>query len=149
MLLRAGGDPKRVCNLLTQAGAKIANEKGCGISELGVAAESLAELAKMVEESTVSATASVTIFEEMINSGKEPGVIAEEQNLVQKSDAGEIEALVDEAIAENEQAVNDVKNQTKKAKKAMGFLLGQVMQKSKGQANPKVVSQILNKKLCS
>ena len=145
--VKAGGRAKRVCNLITQTGAKLANEKGCTVAELGITAEALAKLAKMVEASEVSATAAVTIFEEMANTQKDPKAIAKEKNLVQKSDAGEIEALVDEVIAANEAAVNDIKTSSKKAKKAMGFLMGQVMQNSKGQANPKVVSEILNKKL--
>jgi aspartyl-tRNA(Asn)/glutamyl-tRNA(Gln) amidotransferase subunit B len=145
--VKAGGDAKRLCNLITQTGAKLANEAGCSVADLGVTAESLAKLAKMVDASQVSASASVTIFEEMAKTQKDPAVIADEKNLVQKSDAGEIETLVDEVIAANEGAVEDIKSGSKKAKKAMGFLLGQVMQKSKGQANPKVVSQILNKKL--
>ena len=55
--------------------------------------------------------------------------------------------MVDAVISENPGAVADVTSGGKKSKKAIGFLLGQVMQKTKGQANPKVVSEILNKKL--
>jgi len=55
----------------------------------------------------------------------------------------------DKGIAENEKAVADVKDGGKKSKKSMGFLMGQVMQKSRGQANPKVVSQLLAQKLNS
>jgi aspartyl-tRNA(Asn)/glutamyl-tRNA(Gln) amidotransferase subunit B len=145
--VKAGGDPKRVCNILSQVGLKLANEKGCSANELGIDASSLSKLAKMVDGGDVSATASITIFEEMAASGKGPETIAEEKNLTQKSDAGEIEALIDEVIAANEKAVEDVRSGSKKAKKAQGFLMGQVMQKSKGQANPKIVSQILAKKL--
>ncbi len=145
--VKAGGEAKRVCNLITQIGLKLANEKGCSVSELGITAEGLGKLAKMVQDSEVSATASIAIFEEMAKSGKSPETIAQEKNLVQKSDAGEIESLVDEVIATNAQAVEDVTSGGKKAKKARGFLMGQVMQKSKGQANPQVVSQILTKKL--
>ncbi|MBN1457872.1 MAG: hypothetical protein JW912_08470, partial [Sedimentisphaerales bacterium] len=145
----AGADPKRVCNILTQIGAKLANEAGCGVAELGVSPEGLAELAKMVEASDVSATASFTIFEEMTKSKGGPRETAEKLNLIQKSDAGEIEALVDQAIAENPKAVEEAKSGSKKAKKSAGFLMGQVMQKSKGQANPQVVSEILNKKLAN
>ena len=145
--VKAGGEAKRVCNLITQIGLKLANEKGCSVAELGITAEALGKLAKMVQASEVSATASITIFEEMAQSGKDPEAIAQEKNLVQKSDAGEIESLVDEVIAANAQAVEDVTSGGKKAKKARGFLMGQVMQKSRGQANPQVVSQILAKKL--
>jgi aspartyl-tRNA(Asn)/glutamyl-tRNA(Gln) amidotransferase subunit B len=97
----------------------------------------------------VSASAATTIFEVMAEAGGDPMQIAEEKNLIQKSDSGEIEALVDQVISENPKAVEDAKNNPKKAKKSAGFLMGQVMQKSKGQANPKVVSQILNSKLNS
>ena len=147
--VKLGADAKRVCNLLTQTGLKMANEKGVTVDQLGIAAENLAQLAKMVDASDVSASAATTIFEAMAGIGGDPLQIAEEKNLIQKSDSGEIEALVDQVIAENPKAVEDAKNNPKKAKKSAGFLMGQVMQKSKGQANPKVVSQILNKKLSS
>ena len=143
----AGAEPKRVCNLLTQVGLKLANEKGCGVDELGVTAQGVAELVGMVERGDVSAGAAATIFAAMGDTGKEPGRLAEELNLIQKSDAGELEAIVDEVLAANPQAVEDVRSGGKKSKKARGFLLGQVMQKTKGQANPKVVSEILAGKL--
>ena len=57
------------------------------------------------------------------------------------------EAIVEKVIAENSEAVQDVISGGKKNNKARGFLMGQVMQKTKGQANPKVVSQILATKL--
>ncbi len=145
--IKGRADPKRVCNLLTQVGMKLANEAGCSIVELGIGTEELGQLAKMVEASEVSASASVTIFEEMSKTKEAPMRIAEKLNLIQKSDAGQIEALVDQVITENSKAVEDVKAGGKKCKKARGFLLGQVMQKSKGQANPKIVSEILDKKL--
>ncbi len=74
-------------------------------------------------------------------------ILGEEHNLIQQSDAGELESIVGEVLAENPKAVEDVTSGGKKSKKARGFLLGQVMQKTKGQANPKVVSEILAKKL--
>jgi len=101
----------------------------------------------MVEADTVSAGSSTAIFEAMVETGKEPEVLAEELNLVQKSDACELEAVVEQVLAENPNAVRDVTAGGKKSKKARGFLLGQVMQKTKGRANPKVVSEILAGKL--
>jgi len=145
--INAGGEPKRVCNLLTQVGLKLGNEKGCGVAELGIEADDLAQLAKMVEGGETSATASTTIFEEMVKTGKKPQMIAEELNLLQKSDAGELEGIVEQVLTENSKAVEDVTGGGKKSKKARGFLLGQVMQKTKGRANPKVVSEILDRKL--
>ncbi len=146
-VVSAGGEPKRVCNLLTQVGLKLSNEKGCNLDELGFSAENVARLATMAEAGDVSASAANTILEQMAQSDENPQVIAEKQNLIQKSDAGELEAVVDKILAENAQAVEDVKSGGKKSGKAKGFLLGQVMQRTKGQANPKVVSEILSKKL--
>jgi aspartyl-tRNA(Asn)/glutamyl-tRNA(Gln) amidotransferase subunit B len=143
----AGGEAKRICNIVTQTGLKIANEKGCDVGDLGVTPQSVAALAQMVEAGTISAGSSVPIFEAMVETGKEPQALAEDLNLIQKSDAGELEQVVDQVLADNAKAVEDVTSGGKKSKRARGFLLGQVMQKTKGQANPKVVSQILDKKL--
>lgn len=145
--VRASAEPKRICNLLTQTGLKIANEKECGIGSLGVAPQNVSRLAGMVEADKISAGSAATIFEAMVESKKEPEVLAEELNLLQKSDVGELEAIVDKVLADNPNAVEDVTAGGKKSKKARGFLLGQVMQRTKGQANPKVVSDILAKKL--
>jgi len=142
-----GGDPKRACNIITQDLMKAANEKGCSVAELGVSFKGVAELCKMVERGDVSATASTTIAEIMVTKGGDPEQIAREHNLTQTSDAGELEAVVDQVIAENPKAVEDVTSGGKKSKKARGFLLGQVMQKTKGQANPRIVSEILKRKL--
>ena len=101
----------------------------------------------MIDSGSINASAAEKVMVEMINSGGQPDIIAEELNLMQKSDAGELEAIVEQVLAENPQAVADVTSGGKKSRKAQGFLLGQVMQKSKGRANPKVVSQILGKKL--
>ncbi|MBN1805386.1 MAG: Asp-tRNA(Asn)/Glu-tRNA(Gln) amidotransferase subunit GatB [Sedimentisphaerales bacterium] len=146
-VLKAGADPKRICNIITQSGLKIANEKGCSVGDLGLKAQNVANLAGMVEGGTISAGSAGQIFEAMVQTGKEPNVLAEELNLIQKSDAGELETIVDHVLADNPNAVQDVISGGKKSKKARGFLLGQVMQKSRGRANPKVVSEILEKKL--
>jgi aspartyl-tRNA(Asn)/glutamyl-tRNA(Gln) amidotransferase subunit B len=144
----AGGDAKRLCNWVTQDGLRLANEKGCSVGELGITPGKVAELTKMIVSGDISSTAATTISDIMITSTDlSPREIAEKHNLIQKSDAGELEAIVNQVLAENAGAVEDVKADGKKSKKARGFLLGQVMQKSKGRANPKVVSEILDKKL--
>ena len=145
--VKTGGDPKRICNLITQVGLKLANEKGCSLAELGLLPSDVAELAKMIESGQVSATAGNTIMVEMAKTGKKPRPIAQQLNLIQESDAGQLEAIVDRVLVENPKAVSDVTSGGKKTEKARAFLLGQVIQKTKGQANPKVVSEILSKKL--
>jgi aspartyl-tRNA(Asn)/glutamyl-tRNA(Gln) amidotransferase subunit B len=146
-VVAAGAVPKRACNLLTQVGLKLANEAGCCLPELGLKPNEVAELTRMVETGEVSATAGNTIMEEMVKTRQNPRVIAQKLNLVQKSDAGQLEAIVDQVLAENPTAVSDVTAGGKKSDKARSFLLGQVIRKTEGQANPKVVSEILSKKL--
>ena len=143
----AGGGAKRLCNLLTQVGMKLANEAGCSLAELPLLPEKVSDLAKMIEAGTVNPSAGDTIMQEMVKTGKEPQIIARKLNLIQKSDAGQLELIVEQVLAENPQAVEDATSGGKKSKKATGFLLGQVMQKTKGRANPKVVSQILADKI--
>ncbi len=145
--VKTGADAKRVCNLLTQTGLKLANERGCRVDELGISWGDLGKLAQMAEEGQVSSSAAVSIFEKLAQGQCDPAAIAEKENLIQKNDAGEIEAIVDAVLAENAEAVEQVKAGDKKAKKARGFLMGQVIQRSGGQANPKVVNELLGKKL--
>ncbi len=146
-VIQKGADPKRVCNLISQVGLKMANEAGRELTDFKINSDDLAQLANMVDDDQVNATSGNIIFEQMVKTGEKPMAIAKKQNLIQKSDVGELEAIVDKAITENPQAVEDILSGGKKSKKARGFLLGQVMQKTKGQANPKIVSEILAKKL--
>jgi aspartyl-tRNA(Asn)/glutamyl-tRNA(Gln) amidotransferase subunit B len=145
--VQAGGEPKRACNLLTQVGLKLANARGCSIAELGPNAGDIAQLAEMAQTGEISATAANTILEKMVKMGKSPRDLAVQLNLIQKSDVGELDKIVDEVLKDNQQAVENFKAGGKKSGKARGFLLGQVMQKTKGRANPKVATEILDKKL--
>ena len=146
-VVEGGAAPKRVCNLLTQVGMKLAKERGCGLTDLGLSSSDIVELAQMLEQGQISASAGNTILEHMVKAGKTPQILADELNLRQKSDSDELAGIIEAVMAENAQAVDDVRAGGKKSKKAQGFLLGQVMQKTKGQANPRVVAEILAKKL--
>jgi aspartyl-tRNA(Asn)/glutamyl-tRNA(Gln) amidotransferase subunit B len=101
----------------------------------------------MAENGKVNASAAEKIMQQMSRTKDSPVKIAEELELLQKNDAGELEQLVEQAIENNPDAVEQVISGGKKSKKARGFLMGQVMQKTKGRANPKIVSRILGEKL--
>ncbi len=109
-----------------------------------VDAGKISELSKMVDAGGLSSSAAKTVFEEMTKSKDEPQKIAERLKLVQVSDEGKIEKIVAEVLAENPKAADDVKNGEAKA---IGFLVGQVMAKSKGQANPGVAQKLIKKQL--
>ena len=143
----AGADAKRCVNLLLSRGAALANERGCTIAEVGVTAEALTELAKMLSDGRINATAAAKVFELMVQTGQAPSAIAQEQGLLAVRDSSAIEQWIDAAIAANPQAVADVKAGGKQQKKAFGFLMGQVMQMSRGAAAPAEVQRLLQEKL--
>src|SRR5690606_37847621 len=102
----------------------------------------LLKLAEMVKGAKLSSTGAKELLIEIVTELKDPEELAKEKNLLQVSDEGAIEKIVAEVLAENEKAANDVKNGEMKA---IGFLVGQVMAKSKGQANPGLAQQIIKK----
>jgi aspartyl-tRNA(Asn)/glutamyl-tRNA(Gln) amidotransferase subunit B len=139
---------RRVTNLLLQIAMKTANERGVLLPELGIGAEAYAKLAKLADEGTISATAAAGVFEELLKTpGADPKGIAEAKGLVQVRDAGATEKWVEEALAANPKAVEDYKNNPKKKQASMGFLRGAVMKASAGKADPKMVGELLEKKL--
>jgi len=143
----AGADAKRCANLLLNRGAAIANERGCSIAEIGLTAEALAELAGMLAAGDVSATAAARVFEAMLDGSRPTREIAAGEGLLAVRHAGGIEGWVDAAIADNPAAVAEVRGGGKKQKKAFGFLMGQVMQRSGGAAAPAEVQRLLRAKL--
>ena len=115
---------------------------------LGTAPE-LVELSEMVEKKELSSTAGKEVFLEMYdkkNTSKTPHTLAKEMNLLQENDEGALEAIIDEVLTAPEcaKAAEDVHNGEMKA---IGFLVGQVMKKSKGKANPATVNELIKKKL--
>ena len=143
----AGAEAKRCVNLLLSRGAAIANERGCTIAEVGLTAEALAELAKMLSDGQINATAAAKVFDLVVETGQAPSAVAREQDLLTVRDSSAIEQWIEAAIAANPQAVADVKEGGKKQKKAFGFLMGQVMQMSRGAAAPAEVQRLLQEKL--
>ncbi|GAB4339930.1 MAG: Asp-tRNA(Asn)/Glu-tRNA(Gln) amidotransferase subunit GatB [Desulfobulbaceae bacterium] len=114
------------------------------ISDCSVTPDRLARLLNMVEEGTISGKIAKTVFADMLETGKDPDQIVREKNLVQMSDEGELLALVREIIAENpEQAQQYREGKTK----VMGFFVGQLMKKTRGQANPQLANKLFQQEL--
>ena len=107
------------------------------------APQRLAELLKLIDGGTISGKIAKTVFDEMWHSGKAPQTIVEEQGLVQVSDSGAIEAIIDEIMAANTGQVEEYRGGKEKV---FGFFVGQVMKASKGKANPAVVNELLRAK---
>ncbi|MBR6961777.1 Asp-tRNA(Asn)/Glu-tRNA(Gln) amidotransferase subunit GatB [Candidatus Saccharibacteria bacterium] len=109
----------------------------------------LTELSEMVEKKELSSTAAKEVLMEMYdhkNTSKTPHQLAKEMNLLQENDTDALSAIIDEVLAMPEcaKAAEDVKNGEMKA---IGFLVGQVMKKSQGKANPASVNELIRSKL--
>ena len=141
---------KRVANLITGPLLAAANGKGVAVDEVCSDSQSLRQVAQLIDSGMINANGGNTLLSELVSRGgrlDDAEALAKELNLVQVSDSGELESLVKEVLSANAQAIEDFKSGGKKGGKARGFLLGQVMQRSQGKANPKVVGEILDKAL--
>lgn len=137
-------DPKAAANWLMGEVSKFLNAANLGIKDCPVSPEKLAGMIGLIEKGTISSKIAKTVFEEMWTSGKEAAVIVKEKGLVQITDTGEIEAIVDAVIAANPQSVADFKAGKERA---LGFLVGQIMKQTKGRANPEMVNNLLKERL--
>jgi len=114
------------------------------IADCPVTPALLAGMLKLVENGTISGKIAKTVFDEMYKTGKEPAKIVEEKGLVQVSDTGAIEKIIDEVLAADPDKVADYRGGKEKL---YGFFVGQIMKASKGKANPALVNEILLTKL--
>jgi aspartyl-tRNA(Asn)/glutamyl-tRNA(Gln) amidotransferase subunit B len=141
-----GGDAKKVVNWVTADLYGLLNEAGIELWESKVTPAGLAGLIKLVDDETISGKQAKVVLAEMFESGTDPAAIARAKGLEQVSDASAIEAAVDEVIDENADAVEKVRAGQMGT---IGFLVGQVMKKTQGRANPKLVNDLLRSKLTS
>lgn len=142
----AGADPKACVNWLMGEFASQLSTDGIEIAKAPVSAENLAALLKLISKGTISGKIAKKVFATMWKEGGNPEKIVKAQGLVQISDTAELSKLVDEVVGKNPKAVEDFKAGKKKA---VGALVGQIMKATKGKANPRVINELLNKKLQS
>ncbi|MDD4351771.1 MAG: Asp-tRNA(Asn)/Glu-tRNA(Gln) amidotransferase subunit GatB [Candidatus Gracilibacteria bacterium] len=139
-----GADPKEAANWITSSILAYLNEHKVSFAELKVSPEALAQMTKMIKNGIISKKIAKDVLEEMYKSGKMPEEVVEEKGLKQVSDESEVEKWCQEAIVANEKIVADYKGGNERA---IGALVGHVMNSSKGQANPGLVNKILQKLL--
>lgn len=142
----AGADPKAAVNWLMGEFASQLSTEGIEIAKAPVSAENLAGLLKLISKGTISGKIAKKVFATMWKEGGKAEDIVKAQGLVQISDTAELSKLVDDVVGKNPKAVEDFKAGKKKA---VGALVGQIMKATKGKANPRVINELLNKKLQS
>ncbi|OIO74690.1 MAG: aspartyl/glutamyl-tRNA amidotransferase subunit B [Elusimicrobia bacterium CG1_02_37_114] len=117
------------------------NAANKSIKESPVSSNNVVKLIKLIQDNTISGRIAKTVFDEMFISGKSPEDIVKEKGLVQVTDEKTLTKIIEEVIKEKENVVNDYKSGKKQA---LSSLIGAVMKKTQGKANPQVVNKILH-----
>ena len=136
-------NPKAASNwIMTEVLARL--KGGDDPAAIRVEAAGLGRLIRLIDRGAISGKMAKEVLEEMVRSGKGPEEVVEAKGLKQISDSGELLAIIEEVLAANPDKVDKYRAGKKKM---MGFFVGQVMQRTKGQANPGLVNQLLGEKL--
>ncbi|EFM11819.1 glutamyl-tRNA(Gln) amidotransferase, B subunit [Paenibacillus curdlanolyticus YK9] len=133
-------DAKAVSNWIMGDLLGYLNANSLEFDQIKLTAQGLGEMIGLLDKGTINSKIAKTVFKSMLESGKLPQQIVEEQGLVQISDEGAIKAIVEQIVEANPQSVADYKAGKEKA---VGFLVGQVMKASKGKANPALANKLL------
>ena len=137
-------NPKTIANWLMGDVSAYIKEKDIPIKDLNLKPESLSGMLKMIDSGVITGKIAKTLLIEIIQTGKDPEKLVKEKGLEQISDAGSLEKAISEVISENQKTVNDFKGGKDNA---IMSLVGKVMQKTKGRANPNKVNEMLREKL--
>jgi aspartyl-tRNA(Asn)/glutamyl-tRNA(Gln) amidotransferase subunit B len=137
-------EPKTVSNWMMGELLRELKHDEREIDQCPVTPQHLAEMLSMIKEGTISGKIAKEVFEEMYRTGERPEKIVRDRGWVQISDGAEIEKAIENAMAANPKQVEDYR---KGKEKIFGFFVGEVMKQTKGKANPKLVNELLRKKL--
>lgn len=143
-VVQDGIDAKTVSNWILGEIAKKLNEEGISIEHIPVTPTALAALLRLIQGGTISGTMAKQVLPEMWSTQKSADEVVKEKGLVQITDTNALEEIVQKIIDANPQSVADYQAGKKKA---IGFLVGQIMKETKGRANPGLVNQLLQQKL--
>ncbi|WP_066320277.1 Asp-tRNA(Asn)/Glu-tRNA(Gln) amidotransferase subunit GatB [Bacillus sp. FJAT-29814] len=139
-----GADAKLASNWIMVEVSGFLNAEGKELLQVPLTPESLAGMIKLIQNGTISSKIAKTVFKELIENGGNPEQIVKEKGLVQISDEGALLKIISEVLDNNPKSIEDFKGGKAKA---TGFLVGQIMKATKGQANPQLVNQLLQQEL--
>ncbi len=120
------------------------NANDLDVADVPLTPEGLGKMIALIDNGTISSKIAKKVFKDMLENGGDPEQIVKEKGLVQISDEGKLREIVADVIANNPKSVEDFKNGKDRA---IGFLVGQVMKTTKGQANPQMVNELIREKL--
>lgn len=136
----AGADAKLASNWIMGDLSGYMNAEGKELHDLPLTPQALAGMIVLIEKGTISSKIAKTVFKELVENGGDAETIVKEKGLVQISDEGALLKVITEALDNNPKSIEDFKAGQKKA---TGFLVGQIMKATQGQANPQVVNKLL------
>lgn len=137
-------DAKGIANWMLGDVSAYLNSESVTIEEFPIAPANLGEMVNLINKGVLSSKLAKKVFAEMLKTNKEPQVLVKELGLEQISDEGAIVKIVEETLAENPQSIADYKAGKDRA---LGFLVGQIMKKSRGKANPEMVNALLKERM--
>ncbi len=138
------GDAKLSSNWGMGDVLKIINEREISAKNFPISADNLGKLINLINTNKISSQIAKDVFPLMLENDTDPNIIVEEKNLIQITDTSAIESAIDDVLNYNPKQVEEFKSGKEKV---IGFLVGQVMQRTKGKANPKMVNELLRSKL--
>ncbi len=141
---KASGDAKATANWVTVELTRLLNAENVPIAETRVTPEQLGAMLVLIQDGTISGKIAKAVLEEMFRSGKDAKEIVREKGLVQVTDTGAIEAMVEEILAANPKEVERFRAGDEKL---LGFFVGQLMRASKGKVNPGLANDVLKQRL--
>lgn len=143
-LAKKVGDNALALNWLLGDVLRRLKEDNKSIDQMPFVIEDLEKLLTLVKTNKINNNAGKKVLQEMFKAPEDPEAIVKRLGLVQVTDEGAIEAVVDKVLEANPQSIEDFKNGKSRA---FGFLVGQVMKEMKGKGNPQIINELLNKKL--
>ncbi|MFQ6031895.1 MAG: Asp-tRNA(Asn)/Glu-tRNA(Gln) amidotransferase subunit GatB [Candidatus Zixiibacteriota bacterium] len=142
--VRAYPDGKKVSNWVMGEVFRELNERKSKIKDFKIAPGDLADLLKQIDEGTISGKMAKEVFAMMAETGESASEIITEKGLMQITDKKDLTAIIESILKENEE---NVKRYHAGKEKLFGFFVGEVMKKTQGKANPRLVNQIIKEKL--
>ena len=140
----AGAEPKQASNWLMGEVSAYLNSEKLELEETKLTPDNLAGMIQLIADGTISSKIAKKVFKELITNGGDAKEVVKAKGLIQLSDPAQLLPMINEVLDKNQQSVDDFKNGKDRA---VGFLVGQIMKATKGQANPGVVNKLLHEEL--
>ncbi|MFV0981295.1 Asp-tRNA(Asn)/Glu-tRNA(Gln) amidotransferase subunit GatB [Latilactobacillus sakei] len=135
-----GAAPKQVSNWLMGEVNAYLNDKQIDLQETALTPEHLAQMINLIKDGIISSKIAKKVFQEIIQNDTDPKAWVEAKGMVQLSDPAKLTPIITGILDDNQQSIDDFKNGKDRA---VGFLVGKIMKETRGQANPKVVNDLL------